>query len=44
MVISRVYSLRDSNRHRLAQGRDRIKLGVQFYGQEVLPSDPPAGE
>ena len=27
-----VYSLRDSNRHRRAQGRDRIKLGVQYYG------------
>jgi len=28
-----VYSLRDTNRHRAASGRDRIKLGVQFYGQ-----------
>jgi epoxyqueuosine reductase len=27
-----VYSLRDTNRHRRAQGRDRIHLGVQFYG------------
>lgn len=29
-----VYSLRDTNRHRRAQGRDRIKLGTQFYGDE----------
>ncbi|MEC6126594.1 epoxyqueuosine reductase QueH [Acinetobacter ursingii] len=26
-----VYSLRDSNRWRMSQGRDRIKLGVKFY-------------
>jgi epoxyqueuosine reductase len=25
------YSLRDTNRHRLAQGRERITLGVQYY-------------
>ncbi|MXV08319.1 MULTISPECIES: epoxyqueuosine reductase QueH [unclassified Xanthomonas] len=29
-----VYSLRDTNRHRRAQGRERIKLGVLFYGDE----------
>jgi len=29
-----VYSLRDTNRHRRAQGRDRIKIGVKFYGKE----------
>ncbi|WOS40839.1 epoxyqueuosine reductase QueH [Xanthomonas rydalmerensis] len=29
-----VYSLRDTNRHRRAQGRERIKLGVVFYGDE----------
>jgi predicted adenine nucleotide alpha hydrolase (AANH) superfamily ATPase len=28
-----VYSLRDTNRHRRANGRDRIKLGVLYYGQ-----------
>ena len=28
-----VYSLRDSNRHRRANGRDRIRIGVQYYGQ-----------
>lgn len=26
-----VYSLRDTNRFRMSQGRDRIKLGVKFY-------------
>ncbi|MCI2260468.1 epoxyqueuosine reductase QueH [Xanthomonas indica] len=35
-----VYSLRDTNRHRRAQGRERIKLGVLFYGDdEGKPSD-----
>jgi predicted adenine nucleotide alpha hydrolase (AANH) superfamily ATPase len=29
-----VYSLRDTNRHRKAQGRERIKLGVMYYGDE----------
>lgn len=28
-----LYSLRDSNRFRLAQGRSKIKLGVKFYGE-----------
>ncbi len=27
-----VYSLRDSNHHRRSQGRERIKLGVLYYG------------
>lgn len=27
-----VYSLRDTNKHRVANGRDRIKLGVLYYG------------
>lgn len=26
-----IYSLRDSNRHRVANGRERIKIGVQYY-------------
>ncbi|MDH2069066.1 epoxyqueuosine reductase QueH [Pantoea sp. GD03673] len=26
-----VYSLRDTNRHRVTQGRERIKIGVQYY-------------
>ncbi|MFB6328172.1 hypothetical protein HA42_07830 [Pantoea deleyi] len=26
-----VYSLRDTNRHRVAQGRERIQIGVQYY-------------
>ena len=29
-----VYSLRDTNRHRRAQGRDRIHLGIKFYGED----------
>ncbi|MGO1072898.1 epoxyqueuosine reductase QueH [Lysobacter sp. CA199] len=29
-----VYSLRDTNRHRKAKGRERIKLGVMFYSDE----------
>lgn len=28
------YSLRDTNNHRLATGRERIKLGVKFYSTE----------
>jgi predicted adenine nucleotide alpha hydrolase (AANH) superfamily ATPase len=27
-----IYSLRDANAHREAQGRERIELGVKFYG------------
>ncbi|GGO67391.1 epoxyqueuosine reductase QueH [Bowmanella pacifica] len=27
-----VYSLRDTNRHRREQGRERIQIGVQYYG------------
>lgn len=29
-----VYSLRDTNKHRVANGRARIKLGVLYYGDE----------
>ena len=29
-----VYSLRDTNRHRVESGRDRIRLGIKFYGDE----------
>ena len=29
-----VYSLRDTNRHRLANGRPRVKRLVNFYGDE----------
>ena len=28
-----VYSLRDTNRHRRANGRDRIRIGVLYYGK-----------
>ena len=27
-----VYSLRDTNRHRIAQGGERIRIGVRYYG------------
>ena len=30
-----VYSLRDTNRWRMNQGRDRIKLGVKFYSNAM---------
>ena len=33
-----VYSLRDSNRYRVGQGRDKITLGVKFYGEEPEPA------
>jgi hypothetical protein len=29
-----VYSLRDTNRHRRENGRDRIQIGVKFYGKD----------
>ncbi len=29
-----VYSLRDTNRHRRASGREKIKFGVKFYGKD----------
>ena len=29
-----VYSLRDTNRHRRAQGRDRIRIGLVYYGED----------
>ena len=30
-----IYSLRDSNAHRVAQGRDIIRMGVLFYGDNA---------
>ena len=33
-----VYSLRDTNRHRRAQGRDRIRIGELYYGDPVAPA------
>jgi epoxyqueuosine reductase len=30
-----VYSLRDSNRERVAQGRERIRIGVKYYGEDT---------
>ena len=29
-----VYSLRDTNRHRRAEGREKIKFGIKFYGKD----------
>jgi predicted adenine nucleotide alpha hydrolase (AANH) superfamily ATPase len=29
-----VYSLRDTNRHRMESGRERIQHGVKFYGDD----------
>ena len=36
-----VYSLRDTNKHRRESGRERIAMGVQFYGKnnETLNTD-----
>ncbi|MES1945452.1 hypothetical protein PC39_15092 [Salinisphaera sp. PC39] len=34
-----VYSLRDTNQHRRAQGRPRIQKGVKFYGREEICGD-----
>ena len=30
-----VYSLRDANRHRRENGRERIKIGLLYYGQDA---------
>ncbi|MGH8530275.1 MAG: epoxyqueuosine reductase QueH [Nevskiales bacterium] len=35
-----VYSLRDTNRARVAGGRARIQMGVKFYGREELAALP----
>lgn len=29
-----VYSLRDTNLHRLSQGREKIIRGIKFYGKD----------
>jgi epoxyqueuosine reductase len=41
-----VYSLRDTNRARVAGGRERIRIGVQYYGQpqEKTPDEPSGGK
>lgn len=36
-----VYSLRDTNRWRLQQGRKRIKLGKQYYGSDTAAHNIP---
>lgn len=35
-----VYSLRDTNRWRQLRGRDRIRIGVKFYGKEEIENSP----
>lgn len=35
-----VYSLRDTNRWRRSRGRDRIQIGVKFYGKDEIQSSP----
>ncbi len=30
-----VFSLRDTNKHRLSKGRDKIEIGVHYYGTET---------
>ena len=34
-----VYSLRDTNQQRVESGRERIRLGVKFYGDEESTPD-----
>ena len=39
------YSLRDTNNHRVAMGRERVKLGVLYYGEEIgAPAAPATAE
>jgi hypothetical protein len=33
-----IYSLRDTNKWRLANGREKIERGVKFYGREAVDS------
>lgn len=35
-----VYSLRDTNRWRRSRGRDRIRIGVKFYGKDEIENSP----
>lgn len=35
-----VYSLRDTNRWRRSRGRDRIQIGVKFYGKDEIQNSP----
>ena len=39
-----VYSLRDTNSWRMANGRDRIDRGTKFYGTESGGAASPGGE
>lgn len=39
-----IYSLRDTNRHRITRGRERIRLGDLYYGQlQDTLALPPGG-
>lgn len=39
-----IYSLRDTNRHRITRGRERIRLGDLYYGQlQNTLALPPGG-
>ncbi|WP_414039967.1 epoxyqueuosine reductase QueH [Acidithiobacillus sp. M4-SHS-6] len=38
-----IYSLRDTNLHRLSQGREKILRGIKFYGKDRRPQEN-AGE
>lgn len=35
-----VYSLRDTNRHRRSQGREHIRFGQRYYGQDDVVEEP----
>ncbi len=35
-----VYSLRDTNRFRRSRGRERIQIGVKFYGKDEIQNSP----
>lgn len=36
-----VFSLRDTNRFRRSRGRDRIQIGIRFYGKDEITRNPP---
>ena len=38
-----VFSLRDTNQQRVAQGREKIRIGMQYYGMPVQPA-PEGGQ
>lgn len=34
-----IYSLRDTNKHRLETGRSKIEIGKQYYGAAAVDTD-----